>query len=554
MSVRPIHPAAILILLLPALPARALTPEQTVVVANAASADSVELARHYVKVRNVPAENLVLLRTTTDYEISREDFDKQIRRPLQVALADRGLHRKVRAMCLIYGIPVRVAAPSRETESAPHAAAWRKAVDRLHGRLVTDYQLLGTIGRKFPAPQTETLRPVGKLFAETVRLPDKPYPSPQKVVSEARRLISQRTEQLDRIGQSDKRRIAARQLMAIQLDLFGLQGLVEYIEAHDLPAEPAVQPLRERLAELRQRRGALEGEEMNPEQIDELLEALHKTGGLSAALAEARRRGPAPGKNIDADASVDSELALLWYREYKLDRWLPNPLHWQVGQKLNQPLEQPVLMTARIDGPTRADVRRMINASVSAEQSGLDGRFYIDSGGKVPEYDYYLKSLDRWVGSKTRFPVTLEPGRNVLGPGEAPQAALYVGWYSLQRYIPAFTWAPGAVGWHIASFEAMHLRDPDSKEWCVKMIQNGVAATVGAVDEPRLGAFPRPDHFFPLLMTGKYTLAECYWRTSPFVSWRMTLIGDPLYNPFQAKPAAKLSDLPEERLALPQQR
>ena len=77
------------------------------------------------------------------------------------------------------------------------------------------------------------------------------------------------------------------------------------------------------------------------------------------------------------------------------------------------------------------------------------------------------------------------------------------------------------------------------------MIQNGVVATVAGVDEPYLGAFPLPEEFFPLLMTGKYTLAECYWRTTPMSSWRLTLIGNPLYNPYHANPPLRLSDLPK---------
>jgi uncharacterized protein (TIGR03790 family) len=123
---------------------------------------------------------------------------------------------------------------------------------------------------------------------------------------------------------------------------------------------------------------------------------------------------------------------------------------------------------------------------------------------------------------------------------------LYVGWYSLKKYVPAFTWKQGAVGWHIASYEAMHLRDPKSDEWCGKMIQAGVAATIGAVNEPYLGAFPIPQEFFGLLMTGKFTLAECYWRTIPAASWRMTLIGDPLYNPFANDPLLSADLLPKE--------
>jgi hypothetical protein len=77
------------------------------------------------------------------------------------------------------------------------------------------------------------------------------------------------------------------------------------------------------------------------------------------------------------------------------------------------------------------------------------------------------------------------------------------------------------------------------------MIQNGVVATVGAVNEPYLSAFPLPQEFFPLLLTGKATLAECYWRCIPHTSWRMSLLGDPLYNPFKGSARLSAEDLPK---------
>jgi hypothetical protein len=54
-----------------------------------------------------------------------------------------------------------------------------------------------------------------------------------------------------------------------------------------------------------------------------------------------------------------------------------------------------------------------------------------------------------------------------------------------------------------------------------------------------------PDDFFPLLMTGKLTLAEVYWRTCPLTSWKMAAIGDPMYTPFRQNPAMRVEDLPE---------
>ena len=62
--------------------------------------------------------------------------------------------------------------------------------------------------------------------------------------------------------------------------------------------------------------------------------------------------------------------------------------------------------------------------------------------------------------------------------------------------------------------------------------------------EPYLAAMPAPEEFFPLLLTGKLTLAEVYWKTTPMTSWMMSFIGDPLYTPFKANPPMQVQDLP----------
>jgi uncharacterized protein (TIGR03790 family) len=63
------------------------------------------------------------------------------------------------------------------------------------------------------------------------------------------------------------------------------------------------------------------------------------------------------------------------------------------------------------------------------------------------------------------------------------------------------------------------------------MLVHGVTATLGAVAEPYLNAFPDPRDFFLELIEGK-SLVEAFYRTQPFCSWQIILIGDPLYKPF----------------------
>ena len=247
----------------------------------------------------------------------------------------------------------------------------------------------------------------------------------------------------------------------------------------------------------------------------------------------------ATGRKLN-DAAVDSELALLLSDRYKLEGHLPNPLHWQAKSRP----KSTVLMTARLDGPSRADAARIIKASLAVEKKGLAGTFYIDAGGPHVEYDKQFMALHDMLRKDTRIKAVLEQSGKLFGPRSCPKAAMYVGWSSPRRYIPSMMWAPGAVGWHVAADEARDLRDAGSRRWCPRMIRDGAAVTLGAVADPTLGAFPSPRDFFALLLTGKYTVAECYWRTVGHTSWRMVLIADPLYNPFAANPQLKTDQLP----------
>jgi len=117
-------------------------------------------------------------------------------------------------------------------------------------------------------------------------------------------------------------------------------------------------------------------------------------------------------------------------------------------------------------------------------------------------------------------------------PGDCPQAAFYCGWYSLGRYLDAFDWVRGAIGFHIASAECSILKEKGSQVWCKRMLEDGVAATIGPVYGPYVQAFPLPEIFFNALIDGYLSLGEAYLISLPFLSWQMVLIGDPLYKPF----------------------
>ena len=246
---------------------------------------------------------------------------------------------------------------------------------------------------------------------------------------------------------------------------------------------------------------------------------------------------------INHRSALDSELALVLRDDYPLSGWIPNPFF--LGFKNQNLPKENVLLVSRLDGPTDQIVKRIIDDSLNAEKSGLKGVAYFDARGprqdkkknQKPKIDYsfYDKSIylaaDQIKKSK-RMQVVINDKAELFKPGECPQAALYCGWYSLAKYVDAFKWRPGSIGYHIASSECSTLKSQNSQVWCKRMLEEGVAATLGPTSEPYVQAFPIPEIFFATLLDGRLTLAECYALALPFLSWQMVLIGDPLYRPF----------------------
>lgn len=242
----------------------------------------------------------------------------------------------------------------------------------------------------------------------------------------------------------------------------------------------------------------------------------------------------------------------MWLRE--------NPLYYAAKK---QPVGRQTYMVMRLDAPRPELVKDIINASIKTENEGLKGKVVLDSRGIVPgqekasertlaEYDQSIRDLGELLKSKSKLALITDDAPDPLAANGADDVALYCGWYSVRNFIDSCKFNPGAVGFHIASYELVSLHNPGETGWVAGLLNHGVVATLGPVAEPFLLAFPKPSDFFPLLLTGKLTLAEVYWRTTPMTSWMLCGIGDPLYNPYKTNPVLQVEDLPDrlQRAAL----
>jgi uncharacterized protein (TIGR03790 family) len=317
-------------------------------------------------------------------------------------------------------------------------------------------------------------------------------------------------------------------------------------------AEPLRKQIREMGESVRELEKELKGTQNGAKAV-ELERLRNEKASVEKKLAslEGRRRWLG---YAESESALDSELAMLWYDRYELRRWQLNLLHFQVPEQMRRGAT-PMVMTARLDGPSVAVVKRMIDDALAAEAAGLKGKVYVDAQGNrfdsktdttghgYGAYDESMREMARLLENEGKMTVILDDKKELFAPGSCPECALYCGWYSLGKFVDCCRFVPGAVAWHLASSEAVTLHDPNTKQWCKNLLEKGAAATLGPVAEPYTVGFPKPAEFFGFLATGEYTLVECYWKTELFASWMTVLIGDPLYNPFKNNPRLKVEQV-----------
>lgn len=529
-------------LVFPIVAAAQLAPAQLVLVCNANSDISTQLAQNYARARGVPENHIVALDAPVEEEIDREVFMDRLREPLRKALTDRGIADSVRCIVTFYDVPLRVRAVRPTPEALERASRLDDAYVATLREVLEQCDGLDRIAR----PDGAQARPG--------RGPD--------LRSDLKDIL----EHYDRVRSEAVSRVASAggapgENQALMTVLRETEGPLTLMQSVRVTAEGGDQRSRMRAAQIQQNARAIQ------QQIAALLDQPPDSPAREEARIAIRSSLGSVGalSRIDHDrrqlreeetiAAVDSELALLWYESFPAYLWVHNPANPRTAPAARRgsveaprPGDGPLLMVSRLDGPNPAIVQRMFEDAIAVEKAGLAGDAYVDASQAKTSPGYKacnddLIALANLLDERTRLRATLDLRTELFRQGDCPNAALYCGWYSHKEYVPAFDFVRGAVAFHVASSEAVSLRDPRAEYWCKGLLADGAAATIGPVHEPYLAAFPMPTEFFGLLLTGQYSLAECYHISNPLLSWMMILIGDPLYRPFAKNPQLTVADV-----------
>ncbi len=524
-----------------------LRPAEVAIIAVKGSRESQALAKYYAKQRNVPTSQICLINVPAGETLPCSDWQQRVRPAIRTWMKDNQLEDKIRCFVTVWEVPLRIAKAER-SDSLQQRVQFYSA--ERHRRLAVLIEVVeqaevkaGDLGDESNAVDT---KPDSE--AENESELDRLAKRLQRAVTTIQRGILAETD-------AEQKQRSARKLQQMVSRAAGISSLYDSLsrslQGQTSPStrlRAEYDSVRGRISGINEGRAIVELQQLpSVEREQTTLLFVERVGGLIQSIRWLDEKLEITAKN-ETEASFDSELSLILWPEYELLRWQNNFLHERFDDAGIREVH-PTLMVSRLDAPTLKLAKGLIDMAIQTETNGLDGKVYLDGrglaeldgkpaqAGSFQAYDRGLLQTASKLESNGRLEVILDTKPDLFQPGSCPDAALYCGWYSLAKYVDAFDWQPGAIAYHLASSEAKTLRAGESEVWCKRLLEDGVCATLGPVAEPYLQAFPPPNKFFPLLMSGKYSLVECYYRTKPYNSWMMTLIGDPLYNPFKNRPA-----------------
>jgi uncharacterized protein (TIGR03790 family) len=147
----------------------ALTPEQVVVVANSKALHSIDLAKYYMKKRNIASTNLIEIKAPTEERCSREDYEKLIASPIKAFLEKNDPEgSKFHCLMTMYGIPLKVLPPKLSSEEQKQLFELKRKQDLIRAQILKAEQRQDSVEtkalREEEAEIKKQINQVGKVF------------------------------------------------------------------------------------------------------------------------------------------------------------------------------------------------------------------------------------------------------------------------------------------------------------------------------------------------------------------------------------------------------
>ncbi|KAF0242144.1 MAG: hypothetical protein FD180_4074 [Planctomycetota bacterium] len=245
-------------------------------------------------------------------------------------------------------------------------------------------------------------------------------------------------------------------------------------------------------------------------------------------------------------ACVDAELALIPRPGHELEGWIDSDLFGK-DERIT-PAHQ-LFLVSRLDGPTAAIAKALVDKAIYAETYGPVGDAWLDTRGldkatplgKTDEEIRLAKAMFEAAG----IPVHHEDTAAAQDVSTFRDCVFYWGWYAADYTgTSPFMFRPGAVAAHLHSQSAFSIRQ-DSRQWVGPLLAHGATCSAGTVYEPLTVGFPTMGLVLERLFRG-YTWGEACALGNRKLSWMAVFVGDPMYAPF----AKGMKDSQERNRAL----
>ena len=541
--------------------------DRVLILVNDRVPESVSVGQYYAAKRNIPAANILHLKTLATEQISQEEFKEQIENPLRKFLDAAGgaMRRKILYIVPTYGVPVKISQqfavdsvlsmmyaghedlkpPLRNPyhgapgSRPPHFAEWSDGiavannfkmfvVTRLDGP--TAEIAKGLVDKAIAAETSLTLKSgIGYFDSQGTRHPDEWQ---YKIDEE----IKAASELSRRAGFETVLNVQAGALCGSTFappPQYGYDAAKQQIAVAALGATAAASFSFAPIAEGDFTFQVTEGGVQNTGN------SITLTLGSASEKSRVRLFYPfVPYKQWDTtdeivlEKTVDGVVAARTAVRVKNDEKAMNQL-----------------------GALRLSVRK---TRLAVYRDGIEIAAVDDTSGKLLKLEKASLSANCWGFAIKRLTVTDSSGATVWDDRFATDStaryqwqtsprpglnALWVwGWYGMA--LDAYRFVPGAVGAQLTSFTAITIRTPNNADpklysytamrwggnWVPRMLEQGVTATWGAVTEPYATLYAPGGNVFDHLWAG-YNFGDSFYIAQNALRWVMVAVGDPLYSP-----------------------
>lgn len=452
----------------------------TLVITSANEPQSQAVAAKFCEAFEVPKSNILALDFPKQDTLRRTEWEDELRPKVAAWLEANDPNKTIANIVTTYGTPLAVSAWEDDRERKPWREFYQAALsDRIK-------QINFSLGRlsKLARKNSDAKSVDGETPAADIRKQfERSIGSAQKTVS------TLKVQELESATAT------------LQAQIRGVLGVYPFIESLQKQANSGsttaakaklqyqfatgrIDSINETIEMLRQTPASFERDSI-------IIQLLEQQGGVLSSVDWIQQQIKMIDDN-DSMASLDSELALVLWPEYRRLGTTPNLLHPAFA---NSPLKSKLrtLSVTRIDGPTPDAALALIDRALEATKvEQPTGKVYVDLRAVV-ENDRVAKQQERWLKSVANqfksvdgVELVVEETAKMFPADGCPDTLLYCGWYSLGKYIDSFTFKPGAIAYHLTPGDALGIHQQDKQGWCKNMIEKGATVVVGSVTEPEI--------------------------------------------------------------------